>query len=95
MSNDEKIRVISDFLQSEFLDKEIADKDDFDRHSHTFRISDKENILLVTVPREIIDDNKADELPSIIQKANVTDYFQDRDIKRITITDTSVQIEKK
>lgn len=95
MSSEDKIKAISDFLRSEFQNTEIADKDDFDCYAHTFRISEKERVCLVTVERKVIDDHKVDALPEILRKINLMNHFLDNDVKRVTITDSGVKIEKK
>ena len=83
-----KLKAIRDFLKDAFEASEVSDTYDDKRFAQTFTVSDENKKYLVTLTRNFIDNHKADELPYDLKKTNIRDYFNDKNIKRVTI-DTS------
>jgi hypothetical protein len=88
-----KISIIRDFLKDEFQTDEVSDTYDSDRFAQTFTIKEQSRIYLVSIRRRLIDNYKTEQLPHILKRKNIRDYFHNEDTKRVIIDTSDVSTE--
>jgi hypothetical protein len=88
-----KLNAIRDFLNAEFENSEVSAIYESDSFAQTFTISEEDKIYLVKIRRSFIDDHKVDDIPNVLKEANIRNYFNDKDIKRVTIDTSGITTE--
>ena len=86
MFDEEKLKAIAEYLETEFDILEIYDREDFDREAQTFRIDESNRIYLITVAREFIECYDAIQIASILSRDNLKRYFQNEEDRRLVFS---------
>ena len=88
-----KLNAIRDFLKVEFENGEVSDTYESDRFAQTFTIGEENKIYLISIKRRFIDGHKIDDIPYVLKKTNIRDYFYDKDLRRVTIDTSGITAE--
>jgi|COG998Drversion2_1049125.scaffolds.fasta_scaffold343632_1 hypothetical protein len=88
-----KLNAIRDLLKAEFENSEVSVIYESDSFAQTFVISEENKIYLVKIRRSFIDDHKVNDIPNVLKEANIRNYFNDKDIKRVTIDTSGITTE--
>jgi hypothetical protein len=88
-----KLNAIRDFLKAEFKNSAVSDTYESESFAQTFTISEENKIYLVKIRRSFIDDHKVNDIPNVLKEANIRNYFNDKDIKRVTIDTSGITTE--
>jgi hypothetical protein len=92
---EEKLNAVRNYLSAEFPDYAIHDLYESSREAQTFHLTTKDEINLVTVSREFFEDYSSSKIIEVLERSNLSQYFQQKDIARIIVTSSGIVVEER
>lgn len=93
MPNEDKVKVVTEYLRTEFPECEIENWNDSTHKAHHFRIVTKKSVFQAQISNEFLSGHDASQIPAKLRSFTLAEHLRDLPSDIVVVTQAGLKLQ--